>query len=83
MTKTTFRSLLQEIVCGRFASRDAALCAIDVAFENATINCREARKLEVALAIATIRDFSAEQLPFGERQVASKIATYLDSMESP
>lgn len=45
----TFRSLLQSIVCDRFASRDAALTAIDVAFERGEISQLECRKLEAAI----------------------------------
>ena len=47
--KETFRSLLQSITCDRFANRDAALAAIDVAFERNQISQLEARKLEAAI----------------------------------
>jgi hypothetical protein len=57
MTKTTkasktntFRSLLQDVTCSRFASRDAALVAIDVAFERSEITLLECRKLEAAIS---------------------------------
>jgi len=49
----TYRAILQSIVCGRYADRDAAYVAIDEAFESGSITAIESRKLEAAVNAAS------------------------------
>jgi hypothetical protein len=45
-TKSQFRSILQAITCSRYADRDAALAAIDTAFQAGKLTTTEQRRLE-------------------------------------
>ena len=44
--KSDFRSILQNLVCDRYADRDAALAAIDVSYQAGRLSQVEQRKLE-------------------------------------
>lgn len=48
-TKTSqFRTILQNVLCYRYADRDAALAAIDTAFQAGAIDERQRRQLSAA-----------------------------------
>lgn len=51
MTSKTsqFRTILQNITCARYADRDAALAAIDTAYQAGKLSQLEQRKLEAAV----------------------------------
>jgi hypothetical protein len=81
-TNTTYRSILQNLVCDRYADKDEARASIDLAFEDGALTAHQVAELNSHL-YGTIADFEAnlEHRNFEDRYEAlGCLDSHIDSV---